>query len=57
MFKCGRCHKISKAGERPTKLVVETRERDYHTEDGITHGSEIVKEITICGKCEEKVNA
>ena len=56
-FRCGKCHKVQKIGERPYKLVVETREKDYHTETkGITHGSEIVKEIDICNKCKEKIN-
>jgi hypothetical protein len=57
MFKCGRCHKTTKTGERANKLVIETREKVYYNDEaGYSKGSEIVKEINICGRCKEKVN-
>lgn len=64
MFRCQNCGRNSRPHEKPTKIVVETREKDYinkwlskkgkeHTK--ITHGTEIVKEKTLCEKCYRKV--
>lgn len=33
MFKCEQCGKITKAGDKQYKKVIETREKIYHYED------------------------
>ena len=51
MFKCDRCKKITKSGEKQTKKVIETRNKNYINGDKKTTGKEIVKEINLCEKC------
>lgn len=58
MFKCEQCGKITKAGEKQNKKVVETRKRIYcyidkKGNEKVSEGSEIVKEINICEECFE----
>lgn len=48
MFKCQSCNKISTPGEKQHKKTVETRQREYA---GGSTGTEIVKEIVVCGSC------
>lgn len=49
MFRCEQTGKVTKPGEKMKKIVVETRERVYHDEDGyeIGRGIEIVREISV----------
>lgn len=53
MFICDVTKKPAKSGEKPTRIVVETRPRTYDLgfdEDGIPHesyGHEIVREIQV----------
>ncbi len=65
MFKCQNCGKNSRPHEKPTKVVVETREKEYvnkyYSKKGkehekITYGTEIVKEKLLCDKCYRKVS-
>ena len=51
MFKCDRCGKITKSGEKQTKKVIKEREMVYINGQKETTGKEIVKEINICEKC------
>lgn len=64
MFKCGKCGKGSVHGEKPTKVVTETRERVYPEQgywdplfgrDVVTdpggEGWEIVKEVDMHAAC------
>lgn len=63
MFKCGDCGNNSKLREKVSRLVVETRVVDYSekwhwdplgfrvTDDKGGVGTEIVREIEICGDC------
>lgn len=55
---CGVCKEIQGHGERPTTVVVETREREYvnETPEGnleSTTGWEVVKEVKMCTPCLE----
>lgn len=56
MFKCQECGKYSKPREKAEKKIVEIREKEYTNEFGdvIGKGTEIVKEITVCGSCKSK---
>lgn len=59
MFKCEECGRITQSGEKQHKKVVKTRAKVYYNTDKygnekITKGSEIVKEISVCEKCENK---
>lgn len=59
MFKCEICGKITKAGEKQTKKIIETRDVKYSNilpngKEKITDGTEIVKEINICEECAKK---
>lgn len=59
MFKCQICGKITKAGEKQTKKIVETRDKKYnyidkHGNKKVSTGFEIVKEINICEECAKK---
>ena len=49
MFRCEKSGRVTKPGEKMKKIVVETRERVYHDEDGmeVGRGREIVKEISV----------
>lgn len=58
MFRCDNCKQITQKKEPQTKIVVETRPREYEVGfDDLTglpimsKGSEIVKEINLCPKC------
>lgn len=57
MFRCQKCHRQSKASERPHKVVMETRQKQYLHRDpdgtiiGDTFGTEIVKESELCLPC------
>lgn len=59
MFKCEQCGRITKAGEKQTKKIIETRNKTYINEDRNgnkkkTEGAEIVKEINLCEECASK---
>ena len=63
MFKCGRCHKITRPGEKLTKHPVKYRDKVYQIMDtkykGSTvasYGKEIVKEIDLCESCAFEIN-
>lgn len=51
MYKCQLCN--SNIGPRKChyKVVVEKREREYHNEDKVSKGWEIVKEMVVCSDC------
>lgn len=55
MFICQRCKESSKAGEKPTLSLMETRPRSYPDNSDrrgrIPEGFEIVKEEQICSGC------
>ena len=61
MYKCERCNKTSKTGDKLNKIVVQTREKTYLNPDGfdkqgklkykISYGNEIVKELNVCNEC------
>lgn len=46
-FICAVTRKPSAKGEKPTKLVVETRPKVYQHDNGTSFGNEIVKEINV----------
>ena len=65
-FRCGKCNKASKEREPMTRVVVETRPREYTNrhkrmvaemhdavfeETSTTQGYEIVREIGVCQAC------
>ncbi len=50
-FKCEVCNKQTKKKEKMTKIVVETRRKQY--KEGTT-GTETVKEKAACAKCSEQ---
>jgi len=59
MFRCEQCGKITRAGEKQTKKVIETRNKFYINEDKYgnkkkTEGTEIAKEINLCEECANK---
>lgn len=59
MFRCEKCGKVTKSGEKQTKKVVQTRTKTYYFEDKYgdkkkKEGHEIVKEINLCEKCAKK---
>ena len=52
-FKCDNCSEPQPNGVKPNRVVVETRNVTYKTRDGqISSGTEIVKEVNLCGTCE-----
>lgn len=60
-FICGVCRKHSKAGEKPIRVVIETREKIYPRRENANPngntdpggiGIEIVKEILVCSSCQ-----
>ena len=58
MFRCERCKRITKPGEKQHKKIVQTRQKTYvnidkRGKEKKTIGSEIVKEINICEECFE----
>ena len=54
-FKCNYCNEAQANGVKPVKVVIETRNVTYEeTRSGkIPTGTEIVKEVNLCGKCNE----
>ena len=51
-FKCNYCSKPQLNGVKPNRVVVETRNVTYRTNDGQTPtGTEIVKEVDLCATC------
>ena len=62
MFRCQKCNRQSDKGEKPTMVVVETRPKSYEVKHRINrkdvyktyHGTEIVKELKVCGECDAK---
>ena len=59
MFKCDKCKRITKSGEKQHKKVVEKRNKTYinidkYGKEKRTTGTEIVKEINVCEKCAEE---
>lgn len=59
MFRCEKCGKTTRAGEKQTKKVIQTRRKEYYNvdkwgNDKTSKGVEIVKEINLCEKCAEK---
>ncbi len=52
-YKCNYCNEPQPNGVKPNRVVVETRNVAYKmTGDGQTpSGTEIVKEVNLCGKC------
>ena len=58
MFRCDKCGRITKTGEKQTKKVVEMRDKTYNYLDKygkeqtkFKENAEIVKEINLCEKC------
>jgi len=60
MYRCQKCGKVSGSGEPAHKTITETRQKEYSNDDRgrtrLTYGTEIVKELTICTKCAEKLS-
>ena len=54
MFRCGHCGQPTKSGEPMTKVVVETRTKQYHYGGDVSFGHEIVKEIGLGECCKAK---
>jgi hypothetical protein len=58
MFYCQACNKLSQPGEKPRRVVVETRDRVYTRKKGdkeiiLGRGTEIVREVDLCTPCAE----
>lgn len=58
MFKCEKCGKVTRAGEKQHKEIVKIRNKTYnhidkYGKEKTSKGTEIVKEINICEKCAE----
>lgn len=55
MYRCQNCGEVQRSHIKQHKVVVETRPITYiHKVDGVdtvSHGSEIVREVTVCGAC------
>ena len=63
MFKCGRCHKITRPGEKLTNHPIKYRNKVYQILDTkyrgsviTSYGQEIVKEINLCESCAFEIN-
>ena len=54
MFRCGHCGQPTKSGEPMTKIVVQTRAKQYNYGDNVSFGHEIVKEISLGECCKAK---
>jgi hypothetical protein len=56
MFKCPITKKTSRPGEKPVRVIVERRDREYKNDDGqvIGRGWEIVKEIFVSEEALER---
>lgn len=65
MYRCDKCYKNSKVGEKENKVVTQTRKRSYQyrikTRKGYrtktSEGYETVREIKICGDCYGQLQA
>lgn len=54
MTRCKMCHGVTKPGEKPTVIIIQTRPATYagfYNGDRTTHGREIVKEIRVHAEC------
>ena len=55
MFVCGKCHRVSKAHETATMVIVTYRVREYEymrdREHTTSEGREIVREMRVCPEC------
>ena len=51
-FKCDYCSEAQENNTKPNRIVVDTRSVTYNTNGQTTTGTEIVKEVDLCGKCE-----
>ena len=51
MFNCQICHSRIGPRKQQHRVVVEKREKEYHNEDKVTKGWEIVKEMVVCSNC------
>jgi len=55
MFVCGKCHRVSKAHEKATMVIVTYRVREYEymrdRERTTSEGREIVREMRVCPEC------
>ena len=51
-FKCDTCETAQPTHAKPNRVVVQNRNVSYKLKDGrITTGTEIVKELDLCGIC------
>lgn len=66
MYYCQSCNKLSQPGEKPHRVVKEVRQRAYtrkirdkgkEREVTVGHGTEIVREVTVCAPCAGEKNA
>lgn len=48
MFVCGQCGAVTQPGEKATRVVTKTRDKQY---PGGSHGWEIVAEALVCESC------
>jgi hypothetical protein len=56
MFTCALCLDSSKPGERMTRVVTDTRRKEYRNDVGevVGVGFEIVREIAVASCCKER---
>lgn len=55
MFRCTKCNKVSKPGEKCFLAPSETRPKTYYLEYGkVSEGWETVREERVCADCYEK---
>jgi hypothetical protein len=55
MFKCNKCHKVTKSREKQERVVVEKRDKEYWNGYKTSQGWEIKKEIFVCESCAEEI--
>lgn len=63
MFKCDKCNKTTRPGEKLTKYPVKYRNKVYQFDDTkyrgnsvTSYGKEIAKEINLCELCAFEIN-
>jgi hypothetical protein len=56
-FRCEVCNTAQTAGTQPTKLVTETRRKEYLQGGGSSIGTEIVKELDVCDPCAAEIQS
>lgn len=61
MFKCEICKRVTKPREKQYKHILKTRSKNYYYinkygKERTSKGNEIVKEISVCEKCFQKLN-